>query len=127
MPSRTRLIGWLTLPKGARRKSRRAPATLNNRALAHALFWRRNVLRMPAQAAYLSRMNTVIVPSPAAGTAAPEAVRAGGLMDVRLTDITTVARDTNLYTFARPGGGALPAYKPGAHIDIHIPNGLVRQ
>jgi ferredoxin-NADP reductase len=82
---------------------------------------------MPAQAAYLSRMNTVIVPSPAAGTAAPEAVRAGGLMDVRLTDITTVARDTNLYTFARPGGGALPAYKPGAHIDIHIPNGLVRQ
>ena len=24
-------------------------------------------------------------------------------------------------------GGALPPYKPGAHIDIHIPNGLVRQ
>ena len=87
----------------------------------------RNVLRNPAQAAYLSRMNTVIVPSPAAGAPASDAARAGGLIDVRLTDITVVARDTNLYAFARPGGGALPPYKPGAHIDIHIPNGLVRQ
>ena len=28
---------------------------------------------------------------------------------------------------ARPDGGKLPPYKPGAHIDIHLPNGLIRQ
>ena len=71
-------------------------------------------------------MDTITAPS-AGVSAAPEAGRAGALIDVTLTAITVVARDTNLYTFARPGGGALPAYKPGAHIDIHIPNGLVRQ
>ena len=51
----------------------------------------------------------------------PEAGRAGALIDVTLTDITVVARDTNLYTFARPGGGALPAYKPGSgwHAGLH--------
>ncbi len=27
----------------------------------------------------------------------------------------------------RVEGGSLPAYKPGAHIDLHLPNGLVRQ
>jgi len=84
-------------------------------------------LRNPAQAGYLSRMNTAIVPSPAAVAPASDPARSGGLIEVRLTDITAVARDTNLYTFARPGGGALPPYKPGAHIDIHIPNGLARQ
>jgi tetrachlorobenzoquinone reductase len=71
-------------------------------------------------------MDTITAPS-AGVSATHEAGRAGALIEVTLTDITVVARDTNLYTFARPGGGALPAYKPGAHIDIHIPNGLVRQ
>jgi tetrachlorobenzoquinone reductase len=49
------------------------------------------------------------------------------IIDARLTKIEDVARDTKLYTFARSEGGALPAYKPGAHIDLHLPNGLVRQ
>lgn len=53
--------------------------------------------------------------------------REAGLIEVRLAEIETVARDTNVYTFRRPDGGALPAYEPGAHIDIHLPNGLVRQ
>jgi tetrachlorobenzoquinone reductase len=59
--------------------------------------------------------------------AAPQSVRAAGLIDVKLTDVKTVARDTNIYTFRRPDGGQLPAYKPGAHIDIHLPNGMLRQ
>ncbi|MFZ3361137.1 MAG: PDR/VanB family oxidoreductase [Xanthobacteraceae bacterium] len=50
-----------------------------------------------------------------------------GLIEARLTGIEDVARDTKLYTFARVEGGALPAYKPGAHIDLHLPNGLLRQ
>ncbi len=50
-----------------------------------------------------------------------------GLIDARLIKIEDVARDTKLYTFARADGGKLPPYSPGAHIDLHLPNGLVRQ
>jgi tetrachlorobenzoquinone reductase len=71
-------------------------------------------------------MDSLTAPSPAA-TSATDTVRAAGLIEVRLTDIASVARDTNVYTFRRPDGGRLPAYKPGAHIDIHLPNGLMRQ
>jgi ferredoxin-NADP reductase len=49
------------------------------------------------------------------------------LIDVRLADIKSVAQDTNLYTFRRIDGARLPPYKPGAHIDLNRPNGLVRQ
>jgi ferredoxin-NADP reductase len=49
------------------------------------------------------------------------------LIDVRLTAIRFAARDTNLFEFARVDGKPLPAYEPGAHIDLHLPNGLVRQ
>src|SRR6202035_880900 len=41
--------------------------------------------------------------------------------------IEDVARDTKLYTFERVDGGKLTGYKPGAHIDLHLPNGLLRQ
>ena len=72
-------------------------------------------------------MNTMVIPTAAATGQGPESVRAAGLIDVRLTEIEVVARDTNVYTFARPDGDRLPPYKPGAHIDIHLPNGLTRQ
>jgi tetrachlorobenzoquinone reductase len=49
------------------------------------------------------------------------------LIGARLTAIEDIARDTKLYTFARTEGGKLPTYAPGAHIDLHLPNGLVRQ
>ena len=49
------------------------------------------------------------------------------LIDARLVNIEDVARDTKLYTFQRAEGGPLPAYKPGSHIDLHLPNGLLRQ
>jgi tetrachlorobenzoquinone reductase len=72
-------------------------------------------------------MDTLTAPTPAAGPAAPDTARSAGLIDVCLAEIETVARDTNVYTFRRPDGGALPPYQPGAHIDIHLPNGLIRQ
>jgi tetrachlorobenzoquinone reductase len=50
-----------------------------------------------------------------------------GLIDARLIAIEDVARDTKLYTFVRVDGCKLPTYAPGAHIDLHLPNGLVRQ
>src|SRR5580658_3634264 len=71
-------------------------------------------------------MDTVTAPS-AASASAPETARGGTLIDVQLAAIEPVARDTNVYTFRRPDGGRLPPYKPGAHIDIHLPNGLIRQ
>jgi tetrachlorobenzoquinone reductase len=50
-----------------------------------------------------------------------------GLIEVRVTAIRYAARDTHLYEFTRLDGKPLPAYQPGAHIDLHLPNGLIRQ
>jgi len=67
-------------------------------------------------------MNTMTAPSPGASAETRHA-----LIDVVLSDVENAARDTNAYTFRRPDGGKLPAYNAGAHIDIHLPNGLIRQ
>ena len=58
--------------------------------------------------------------------AAP-AKAADGLIEVRVTAIRYAARDTHLYELTRLDGEPLPPYAPGAHIDLHLPNGLVRQ
>jgi tetrachlorobenzoquinone reductase len=85
------------------------------------------VLRNPLVAAYLlAAMDTMTAPTPATGASAPDAARQP-LIDVRLIGVETVARDTNVYTFRLPDSARLPPYKPGAHIDIHLPNGLIRQ
>src|SRR6516225_2793292 len=52
---------------------------------------------------------------------------AGDLMTLRLASIQYLARDTLAYAFERPDGGPLPSGEPGAHIGLHLPNGLVRQ
>src|SRR5262249_8014263 len=48
------------------------------------------------------------------------------LIEVRLVAIRLVARDTCLFEFQSIDGTPLPAYEPGAHIDLHLPNGLLR-
>ncbi|HEY8578257.1 MAG TPA: PDR/VanB family oxidoreductase [Beijerinckiaceae bacterium] len=48
-------------------------------------------------------------------------------VDMRLTAIRYAAQDTNLYEFRRPDGAALPGAEPGAHIDLHLANGMMRQ
>jgi tetrachlorobenzoquinone reductase len=63
---------------------------------------------------------------PAVAPAEQPAPAPDALIEVRLTAIRYAARDINLYEFRRPDGGALPAYAPGAHIDLHLPNGLIR-
>jgi ferredoxin-NADP reductase len=68
-------------------------------------------------------MDTITAPSP---TLAPEKA-SPGLIDARLIAIEPVAKDTNLYTFQRVDGAPLPPYQPGAHIDLHLPNGMIRQ
>jgi ferredoxin-NADP reductase len=49
------------------------------------------------------------------------------LLSVRLNAIRYVARDTNVYELTNVAGTPLPRYAPGAHIDLHLPNGIVRQ
>jgi ferredoxin-NADP reductase len=71
-------------------------------------------------------MDSLTAP-PAAASSAHLPPHQTGLIDARVTAIEDVARDTKLYTFARVDGGKLPPYAPGAHIDLHLPNGLVRQ
>ena len=41
--------------------------------------------------------------------------------------VQAIARDTVLLELQASDGRALPAAAPGAHIDLHLPNGLVRQ
>ena len=60
-------------------------------------------------------------------TEATPAKASDGLIEVRVTAIRYAARDTHLYEFTRLDGKPLPAYEPGAHIDLHLPNGLIRQ
>jgi vanillate O-demethylase ferredoxin subunit len=45
----------------------------------------------------------------------------------RLTAIRYAAEGIHLYEFSPVDGAALPAFTAGAHIDLHLPNGLVRQ
>ncbi|HEY1363493.1 MAG TPA: PDR/VanB family oxidoreductase [Xanthobacteraceae bacterium] len=59
--------------------------------------------------------------------AVPGQSAAEGLIEVRLTAIRYAARDTNIYELASLDEKPLPGYAPGAHIDLHLPNGLVRQ
>src|SRR5271154_983977 len=71
----------------------------------------------------MAQMNTATA-SPAGQT---PAAASHSLIEARLSRIEDVARDTKLYTFERVDGSKLPPYKPGAHIDLHLPNGLLRQ
>ena len=45
----------------------------------------------------------------------------------RLTAIRYAAEAIHLYEFATVDGTALPPFTAGAHVDLHLPNGLVRQ
>jgi ferredoxin-NADP reductase len=48
-------------------------------------------------------------------------------IEVRLVEVRYAARDINLFGFERPDGRALPPAGPGAHIDVILPGGTMRQ
>jgi tetrachlorobenzoquinone reductase len=50
-----------------------------------------------------------------------------GALQLRLTAIRFVARNTLVFELALPDGGPLPPAPPGAHIGLSLPNGLTRQ
>lgn len=47
-------------------------------------------------------------------------------IDVVLNSISPIARDIKVYEFVSENGGPLPPHKPGAYIDLHLVDGLVR-
>lgn len=49
------------------------------------------------------------------------------LIHVRLHAVHVAARDISLFEFVCVDGGPLPASEPGAHIGLHLNEGLVRQ
>lgn len=46
---------------------------------------------------------------------------------MRLTAITCAAEHVRLYEFRPVSGAPVPRFTAGAHVDLHLPNGLVRQ
>ena len=62
------------------------------------------------------------------GTITAEAgVTTAQLLTVQVADVRAEARDVMTIELRAAGGGALPPFEPGAHLDLHLPNGLVRQ
>lgn len=51
---------------------------------------------------------------------------AGGV-PVSVASVTDLAREVRGLVLVRAGGGELPAWEPGAHVDLVLPSGLVRQ
>ncbi|MGB3388282.1 MAG: PDR/VanB family oxidoreductase [Pseudaminobacter sp.] len=49
------------------------------------------------------------------------------MIEARLTAIRYAARDIRMFEFAKPDASPLPSTTPGAHIDLHLANGMVRQ
>jgi len=50
-----------------------------------------------------------------------------GLICVRIAAKEAVAQDVCALTLVAADGGALPSFTAGAHVDVHLPGGLVRQ
>ncbi|MCA1246143.1 PDR/VanB family oxidoreductase [Massilia sp. MS-15] len=61
-------------------------------------------------------------PMPAAATPAAAQDR----LRVRLQSVRYVTRDIQLFEFVDPAGAPLPATTPGAHVDVHLANGITR-
>lgn len=47
-------------------------------------------------------------------------------LTVLVADVRAEAKDVITLELRAIGGGELPAFTPGAHLDLHLPNGLVR-
>jgi ferredoxin-NADP reductase len=50
----------------------------------------------------------------------------GSVLEMRVQAIRYAARDTHLVELSAPTNALLPAVTPGAHIDLHLGNGLTR-
>lgn len=48
-------------------------------------------------------------------------------MLLQIKKITSLAEGINAYELVDPGGGELPEFDAGAHVDLHLSDGLIRQ
>ena len=62
-----------------------------------------------------------------ANTFFPDASHIAGTFAVTVTDISEAAEGIRALTLTRADGGDLPAWEPGAHIDVHITDDIIRQ
>ncbi len=61
------------------------------------------------------------------GTTSPGTTSPGdGPIQVRVHAMTFAAEGVLAVDLRRPNGEALPAFEPGAHVDLHLPNGITR-
>jgi ferredoxin-NADP reductase len=51
---------------------------------------------------------------------------ADGMMQVRVKRISFEAEGINSYELVSPGGGDLAAFTAGCHVDLHLPDGMIR-
>ncbi|UUZ58251.1 alcohol dehydrogenase catalytic domain-containing protein [Nocardioides sp. B-3] len=70
-------------------------------------------------------MWTGIGPSEVPATTRPAPLR----LELAVTERTVVATDRDVVSFrpASPDGARLPTWRPGAHLDVHLPSGRKRQ
>lgn len=54
-------------------------------------------------------------------------MQADDTLDMRLTAIIYGAESTNLFEFRTLDGSDVPAFTAGAHVDVNLPNGTIRQ
>lgn len=57
----------------------------------------------------------------------PDLLVPAGTIMVRVVRKTAETPDISLFVLAADDGASLPGYAAGAHVDVHLPNGLVRQ
>lgn len=50
----------------------------------------------------------------------------GSKLHLQVTDVQAEARDVLQVELRAPGNGELPAFEPGAHVAVDLPNGLIR-
>ncbi|HEY4295044.1 MAG TPA: PDR/VanB family oxidoreductase [Paraburkholderia sp.] len=73
----------------------------------------------------MSDTTAVLEAEPAARVTSGAASKA--TLTLRVTAIRYAANEINVYELRRPDNATLPAVEPGAHIDVHLPGGIVRQ
>lgn len=64
--------------------------------------------------------------SPSMPADAREIAAANAVIDMRLTAILYGAQDTNLFEFRTLDGSDVPPFTAGAHVDVNLPNGVIR-
>lgn len=69
-------------------------------------------------------MTTTLSP---ATTHFPDASHIDGTFPVTVAEIVDAAEGIRALKLTRPGGEAMPAWQPGAHIDVHVTDEIIRQ